>query len=107
MNKLKKTKLLKMTDKELDEVVKIQGTNFDRKRKVPVEAIEEIREACSKDHSLIPVYMEKYNVCYHTIWGIATSYTQPKHLGTHPHSPNALQDRAEYKRQLIEDDKIQ
>lgn len=50
-----KKEVLGMNDRDIDRVVKIQGTRFDRKRKVSKETIEKIKylRVCGKSYSSI------------------------------------------------------
>ena len=102
--------ILKYDDEKLDSTVKIQGTQYDRKRKLTDAQLKEIKEKLSKN---IPIeaLAEEYDV---SEWVIKYN-TNPdfrehqlkirtgKHTGV---DTMTFENRVAYKRSLIKDKKI-
>lgn len=55
-----------MTDLELDRMVKIAGTDYDRRRKLSTKDVSCIRKAYAAGTSIFTL-ARRYNVCYNTI----------------------------------------
>lgn len=98
-----KKNVLSLSNYELDKVVKIQGTKFDRKRKLSDNTIAKIKwlHSCGKSYHKIANLL---GVSY----SAARYYTDPiyKYLvchrgGSHAHGELTLNNRAEYKRGLV------
>ena len=101
---MKNRVLLKMNDNELDAVIKIQGTDLDRKRKLTDKMIKNIRKKYSKGKTLKEL-AEKYSVNYKTIrYWVDENYKQrilSENNHTHYGKVQTVADRAAYKRQLV------
>lgn len=100
-----KRDLMKLSDTELDKVVKIQGTNYDRKRKVTKQMQYRMMQMLDAgksvsyiaEHFDVTPHTVKYNTDpeYKTWWN---SYRDGKHYGVN--NSNAS-ERGAYKRSLI------
>lgn len=98
-----KKEVLGLSDYALDKVVKIQGTKFDRKRKISDNTISKIKylRACGNSFSTIA---KKLNVSY-----IAARYYTDEEFknklnhrpGSHANGNFTIKDRADYKRKLV------
>ena len=109
-NHNKRKKVLKLDDAALDSVVKIQGTEFDRKRKFTDAQVSKMKELLSEGTSAKDV--AKYFRCsLHTmLYNTSEEYRRAaiekrsgKHTGvTHMDFDN----RVAYKRELIKTKKI-
>lgn len=98
-----KKEILNMSNNALDKVVKIQGTRFDRKRKVSAKTIEKINylKACGVSNTSIA---ENLNISTKTV----RYYTDDAYRwmdchkgGTHGHGKITASNRAQYKRMLL------
>lgn len=99
-----KKEVLALNNSDLDRVVKIQGTRFDRKRKVSANTIEVIKwlKACGCTHAYIAraVGVSEKTVKYHT--DPDYRYRDCHKGGTHAKSANYSEaERGEYKRKLV------
>lgn len=97
--------VLKMVDNKLDKAVKIQGTDFDRKRKVTFMMREQMKRM-QKSGKTFREIAERFNVDPHTVkYNIdekyrtyCKSYATGVHTGkTHLNKTN----RVAYKRELV------
>ena len=101
-----KKEVLSMSNSKLDKVVKIQGTKFDRKRKLSDMTVDTIKwlSSCGMGTAKIA---SKLNLNYSVVKYWSMSYderTEHNLLTSHPHSgvDNITpQDRAQYKRKLV------
>lgn len=104
-----KIELLKMTDDKLDITVKIQGTQYDRKRKVTDKLIEKmIKMSKRKDYKEIASELGLTNrtVRYYTEPLFRSNYIKGlsgKHTGK---DKITMTDRVAYKRELVAAGKI-
>lgn len=101
----KKISVLKMVDNELDKAVKIQGTDFDRKRKVTSEmkksmmrmqkkgkTYREIAERFDVDHRTVRYNLDPYY----------REYCKASAIGTHTGKTRMSKtNRVAYKRELV------
>lgn len=103
---MKKRELMKLSDNQLDTKVKIQGTNFDRKRKVTRQMQYRMLQMlkAGKDMKTIA---EHFNVTPHTVkYNTDPEFKKQwnknrngKHYGTTSNYSSA--DRGAYKRELL------
>lgn len=104
-----KIELLKMTDDKLDTTVKIQGTQYDRKRKVTDKLVEKmLKMAKRKDYKEIAseLGLTYRTVRYHTEPLFRSNYIKGlsgKHTGK---DKITMTDRVAYKRELVAAGKI-
>ena len=104
-----KSELKKLSNTKLDEVVKIQGTNFDRKRKVTKQIRYRMLQMLNAGKSVNTV-AEHFGVTPHTVrYNTDEDYNayikayrkrikNDRHYGTF----QSVSDRSEYKRDLVE-----
>lgn len=102
---MKKSELLKLEDAQLDKAVKIQGTMYDRKRKMNSLAVRNAASMLKSGKELKDV-AEHFGVDARTIlYNTDAEYKAAvlnKASGKHTGKTNKdLADRAEYKRQLL------
>ena len=106
----KKLQLLTLTDEALDKKVKIQGTQYDRKRKVTDKTISKMKSLASSGKSISEIasklglnYMTvKYNVdpAFKAIYNATRN-------GAHTGKDKiTMKDRISYKRQFVAAGKI-
>lgn len=95
---------LMMTDRELDKAVKIQGTEYDRKRKISDETIKKMKSLL-KNNSVSEVAkklgVSSRDVKYHTDPEFRKSLLQSqskRHTGKNRYS---IENRVAYKRSLV------
>ena len=105
MSKLSKTTILALTDDVLDHVIKIQGTPYDRKRKVTPEMVEGMREMLSAGYGVEVVAFE-YGVSTTAVKYNTDGAFRQRHLagcsGAHTGKDNVtINDRIAYKRHLV------
>ena len=102
--------ILKMNESQIDKIVKIQGTDHDRKRKYSTKLIKQIQpyydagcdiKNISKVFGISP-FMIKYN-CDPTFRAIYNIKRNGKHTGV---DNITFSDRAKYKKSLVETKKI-
>lgn len=98
-----KKEILGMSDNALDKVVKIQGTRFDRKRKVSAKTIEKINylKACGLTNSAISENLSVSTKVVKYYTDASYRYRDCHKGGTHAHGKKTTQDRAQYKRTLL------
>lgn len=102
---MKRKQLLQQNDKTIDRVVKIQGTAFDRKRKVTPKLVKQMSKMLHKNKSIAEI-AKYFNLSYATVrynidpeWRKAQIAAQRgKHTGN---TYITTKDRVEYKRSLI------
>ena len=100
-----RSEALKMTDRELDKAIKIQGTRFDRKRKISNYTLYRMRTMFEKGVSVSDI-ARKLNLNYNTVrYNVDPQYKEEynrkrdgKHCG---HTNITPEDRASYKREII------
>lgn len=100
-----KIELLKMTDDQLDATVKIQGTKYDRKRKISDATLKKIHKLAKKNYTYSQIAKEldlnPMSVRYHTdpIWkAFFNANRDGKHTGK---DKITIKDRVAYKRGLV------
>lgn len=100
-----KINVLKMVDDKLDKTVKIQGTDFDRKRKVTSEMREQMKRMKNRGKTFREI-AERFNVDHRTVRynldeqyrTYCKAYASGAHTGkTHLNKTN----RVAYKRELV------
>ena len=101
---MKRKDVSKMSNVEVDKTVKIQGTKFDRKRKIGDDTINQIKylRSCGKTLSAISreVGVSAPMVRYYT--DAEYRYKHCHMGGTHAQSEvHDLNERADYKRRLM------
>ena len=112
---MKKKDILELSDKELDKVVKIAGTQYDRKRKISDKQIESAKRLVKKGKSFeYRIKKLKLNVTENTIrYHLDEAYR--RYRIDHANYENSvkpaccsqkdyneiLKDRAAYKRELV------
>ena len=104
-----KIEILKMTDDKLDEVVKIQGTPYDRKRKLSEALLKKIKKL-AKNSTYCKIAKElglaPSTVRYHIdpVWKAHYNATRDgRHCGK---DKITVKNRVEYKRSLVAAGKI-
>ena len=109
MKKLSKLEALTLTDDKLDEVVKIQGTVYDRKRKVTPKMATQMSKMLQKGKKLEEV-ANMFNVSTHAVmYNIDPTYRAMhlsrcgKHTGT---DHITVKNRVAYKRTLVAEGKL-
>ena len=110
---MKRKEVLKLTPLELDKKVKIQGTQYDRKRKLTDKQIKKIKRALAKGASEKEL-AKKYNVDPGTIhynsnleYKFYIQTYQALNFGDHTGQDNyTIYDRSLYKRNLVSRRKI-
>ena len=110
---MKKKDILELSDKELDKVVKIAGTQYDRKRKISDKQIESAKRLVKKGKSFEYIIKKlKLNVTENTIrYHLDEAYRRYRIDHANYGRPVAackrgdyneiLKDRATYKRKLV------
>lgn len=105
-----RSEILKMDDNKLDKVIKIQGTRFDRKRKVSNATINRMRNMYEKGKSIAEI-SSIVNVPYNTVrynvddeWRSNFNATRS---GKHTGNTNITkEDRIQYKRSIVDTRKM-
>ena len=102
--------ILKLDDLTIDQKIKIQGTNYDRKRKYSLDFFDTLRKeyqagATCKDLAY------KYDMNYMTVrYNLDTafrqSYNARRKKGTHAIGAMDFDNRVAYKRKLVKTKKI-
>lgn len=110
---MKKSEVLNLSDNELDTLISIKGTKFDRRRKLTDKQVDGIKKYFKKGFTLTKL-ANRYNVSLVTI----KYHVDPKYKNRVNYNrtfyPNytpiiysqSLQERANYKRSLITSRKI-
>lgn len=110
MRKMSKLEVLTLTDDKVDQVVKIQGTKYDRKRKISPDTIKKMNRMASQGKSVAEI-CKKFNLNYVSvrynidpIWRATYNATRSgKHTGT---DRITMKDRVAYKRTLVAEGKL-
>ena len=97
--------ILKLTDNKLDAAVKIQGTNYDRKRKVTKDIQHRMRQMLSAGKS-VDTIAEHFDVTIHTVRyntdpAYNTWYKKNRSSRKHYGEASSQKERAAYKRSLL------
>ena len=112
---MKKTEILNLSNNKINKTVKIRNTKFDRSLKLTDTQIKDIKEEYAKGKSITDL-AKKYHVVYSTIdrW-VNDSHRQAnnakrgsygrKYMGA-VKSLEKFNERADYKRSLISNNKI-
>lgn len=110
MKKLSKIEALTLTDDKLDAAVRIQGTKYDRKRKISDTTIKQMNKLKTSGKSFSEISkklgISTMMVQYHTdpIWKATYNATRSgKHTGT---DHITVKNRVAYKRTLVADGKL-
>ena len=105
-----KKELLKMTDSQLDAKVRIQGTKYDRKRKISDSTLKKITALAKKNHTYQEIAkklgLTAQSVRYHIdpVW---KAYYNANRDGSHTGTDKiTVKDRVAYKRSLVAAGKI-
>ena len=107
---MNKIELLTLTDAKLDDVVKIQGTKYDRKRKFTDDVIAKMTKMCKKkDYKEVAekLGVSIRDVRYHTDPVFRSNYIKSlsgKHTGKDTITKT---NRIAYKRQLVAAGKVE
>lgn len=103
--KITRRDLLGMSDAQLDKVVKIQGTKFDRKRKISDKTIASMKRLVGKGIDVKEIAkkldVSTFMIKYHTDDEFRYKFNffrSGKHTGVDKITPA---DRAQYKRDLV------
>lgn len=101
---MKKQELLELSDIELNKVVKIKGTKFDRRQKYTDKQIKKMQKLYKKGYSISDICLKlgcTYNTakCY-CVPGFREKLNKGRD-GKVYNRQITFRDRAEYKRQLI------
>ena len=110
MKKLTKIEALCLTDDKLDSVVKIQGTQYDRKRKISPETVKKMMKLSSSGKSISEI-ADKLGISYTGVrynidpqWRATYNATRDgKHTGK---DHITVKDRVAYKRNLVAQGKL-
>ena len=110
MKKLNKIEALTLTDDKLDEAVKIQGTPYDRKRKISADTIKKMTKLSKAGKSVAEI-ANKLGVNYLSVrynidpeWKATYNATRNgKHTGK---DKITVKDRVAYKRNLVAQGKL-
>ena len=110
MKKLTKLEALTLTDDKLDDAVKIQGTPYDRKRKVTPEMAKQMTKMLKKNKKLDEI-AEAFNVSIHAIRyntdPIFRANYLKNHCGKHTGKDHiTVKNRVAYKRTLVAEGKL-
>ena len=107
---MKREEVLKLDDSKIDKLIKLQGTEFDRRRKLSNKDILNIRKLFGRGTSISAI-AEKYKVAYTTVMyhlsdmnkysmnALRTKY------GYNAQTADKKQERIDYKRKLVESKK--
>lgn len=105
-----RSEILKMKDSDLDKTIKIQGTRFDRKRKVSNATITRMRKMFEKGKSIAEIAaivgLSQKTVRYNVDdeWRAQYNATRDgKHYGK---TNITIQDRIAYKRYIVDTRKM-
>ena len=109
MKKLSKLEALTLTDDKLDDVVKIQGTVYDRKRKVSPKMATQMSKMLQKGKKLIDV-AGAFDVTPHAVLYNTDPTYRAMHLsrcGKHTGTDHiTVKNRVAYKRTLVAEGKL-
>mgnify|MGYP004625212125 FL=1 len=101
-----RSEILKMKDSDLDKTIKIQGTRFDRKRKVSNATITRMRKMFNKGKSISEI-SNITGICYSTVRYNVDDNWRKQHIaslsGKHTGNTNITkEDRILYKRAIVD-----
>lgn len=107
---MKKMDVLKMTDMELDSKVKIQGTQYDRKRKISDKLIKKMKSMWKRNKTVSEI-ASKFGLNYNTVrYNVDPVYKMEfnkKRSGAHTGVDHiTVLNRVAYKRELVAAGKI-
>ena len=108
---MKKSELLKLTDSELNRLVKIAGTNYDRRRKLTINQVNKIQNSFLKGDDMDDLAF-KYDVTTATIkYHVDEDYKNRKNADRilykmTPAKPGYVEELINYKRSLVSAGKI-
>ena len=105
-----KTEILSMVDRDVDRTIKIQGTDYDRKRKLKSKAVAEMRKLVSKGKTFKEI-ADRLGCCTQTVrynvddeWRKAYNANRS---GAHTGKDHiSITNRIAYKRQLVAAGKV-
>lgn len=105
-----RSEILKMKDSDLDKTIKIQGTRFDRKRKVSNATITRMRKMFDKGKSISEI-SNVTGLCYSTVRYNVDDNWRKQHIaslsGKHTGTTNITkEDRILYKRTIVDSRKM-
>lgn len=109
MKKMSKLEALTLTDDKLDEVVKIQGTVYDRKRKVTPKMATQMSKMLAKGKKLVDVAAAFDVVPQTVLYNIDPTYRAMKlrSCGKHTGVDHiTVKNRVAYKRTLVAEGKL-
>ncbi len=102
--------VMKMDDQTIDSKVKIQGTNFDRKRKYKLEFFADMRSEYQRGFDVNDIAKRyKMNVAtvkYNVDDDYRALYNAKRAKGTHPIGVMDFENRVAYKRELVKTKQI-
>lgn len=106
----RKEVLTTFDDMEIDSMVKIQGTNFDRKRKYKIEFFADMKSEFERGFDINDI-AKRYNmnpitVRYNVDSQFRALYNARRAKGTHPIGSMDFENRVAYKRELIKTKQI-
>ena len=108
-NKARKT-VLKMDDITIDNKVKIQGTNFDRKRKYTKEFFNQLRSEANNGATIKELArkysMHEMTIKYNIDDAFRKTYNSRRKKGTHAIGIMDFANRVTYKKNLVKTKKI-
>lgn len=102
---MKVKEILKNIDPAIDKIVKIQGTNYDRRRKITYETIEKMHKMYNKGYSYKQI-AEFFNTSVRNVrYNLDNEYRKEynkKYPGSPtPFSRRRMHERVAYKRNLV------
>lgn len=101
---MKRSKLLQLNNSELNSIVKIEGTKYDRRRKLSDSQIKELKKLFNKGElvcNLAKIYnITERTVLYHCVKG-QKEFVNSYRAMYKQYSKSNVNERAEYKRLLI------
>ena len=108
---MNKKELLNKSDAQINRIIKIQGTNFDRRRKLTLNEVAKIRDYYFNKNISIAELAKKYKVSYHTIkYNVDDDYRYKSNFRRNFYNVNSnienLNERITYKKELIKKNKI-
>ena len=102
--------VLNMDDQTIDMKVKIQGTNFDRKRKYSKELFEtmklELANGATVKELASKYSMNEMTIRYNTDAEFRKQYNEKRKKGTHAVGVMDFANRVDYKRDLVRTKRI-
>lgn len=105
-----RSEILKMKDSDIDKAVKIQGTRFDRKRKISNYTLYRMKTMFAKGMT-IPEIATALGLNYHTVrYNVDEDWKKEynaKRSGAHTGITNITkEDRIQYKREIVDSRKM-